>query len=333
MNSATTVGYVVLLGLLTGTHAATWGGFRDAPFEGFKRVSFLRSIVAAVMAAVALATATGLETTMALPVLVGVLYATERFATEWWKSFIREDNQVAYAIPMRIAVLGRPVDARFPRYVTGAAVLACVVTAGWTAAALQPDDGGPLWLLVLFGGLGGWLTAAGGAWKDAPVEGFSGWKLLRSPTAATTWTVFLLPFTRDWVALAVAAGGLSVLSIETYKTFFTGGRPPGKFTGRPVRHSAQPQRNRCRLLHAGSYAAFAAAAGLAAMLGPGVRPTPSALSLVVLAAVASTTAVLVAFVDTSTGRADQRRVVRDADRLDRQSRTSGAEVVVRRAER
>ena len=189
MNSATAVGCTVLLALLTGTHAATWGAFKDSPFEGFKRLSFVRSIVLAVTAAFVLSTTTGLATALGLPVLVGVLYATERFATEWWKSFIREDEQGAYAIPMRVAVRGRTVDARFPRYVTGAVVLAGAVMAGWTAAVLQPEDGGPAWLLVLVGAVGGWLTAAGGAWKDAPVEGFSGWKFLRSPTVATAWTL------------------------------------------------------------------------------------------------------------------------------------------------
>ena len=333
MNSATAVGCTVLLALLTGTHAATWGAFKDSPFESFKRLSFVRSIVLAVTAAFVLSTATGLATALGLPVLVGVLYATERFATEWWKSFIREDEQGAYAIPMRVAVRGRTVDARFPRYVTGAVVLAGAVMAGWTAAVLQPEDGGPAWLLVLVGSVGGWLTAAGGAWKDAPVEGFSGWKFLRSPTVATAWTVLLMLFTDDWVALAVGAGGLSVLSIETYKTFFTRGRPPGKFAGKPVRHVAQPQRNRCRLLHAGSYACLACAAGLAALIGGPALPSPTAFLLVGLAAGALTIALLVAAVDPAQGPADQRRVAQDADRLDRQSRTSGVEDALRRAER
>ena len=46
---------------------------------------------------------------------------------------------------------------------------------------------------MLVGGTGGWLTAVGGAWKDAPVEGFSGWKFLRSPAVATGWALLLAP--------------------------------------------------------------------------------------------------------------------------------------------
>ncbi len=118
---------------------------------------------------------------------------------------------------------------------------------------------------MLVGGIGGWLTAVGGAWKDAPVEGFSGWKFLRSPVVATAWTIMLLPFTQDWVSLTFAAAGLSVLSIETYKTFFTGGRPPGKFDGKPMRPGVDVQRHRCQVLHSGVYVCLASVAGMAAL--------------------------------------------------------------------
>lgn len=331
MNGATTIGYGVLLALFTGTHAATWGAFKDAPFEGFKRVSFLRTIVVAQTAAMVLVTAKDLE--LAAPVLVGVLYAAERLATEWWKSFVREDDQSAYSIPMRVAVLGRPVDAPFPRYVAGAAVLAVVVTAAVTTTRLQPADGGPVWKALLIGGVGGWMTAAGGAWKDAPVEGFSAWKFLRSPTVATAWTVLLLLFTRDWVALAVGAAGLSVLSIETYKTFFTGGRPPGKFAGKPVRQAVEPHRDRCRFLHAASCAALASTVGLTALLGPAALPVTTALLLALPVVAAVTTAVLVAPVDTCASTAGERKVGGGAGRGDRQGGASGVEVALRRAGR
>ena len=299
--------YVVVLALICGTHAATWGAFKETPFEGFKPASFVRSIVVAVVAAVFLATATDLESTVAPIVLVGLLYATERLATELWKSFVREDDQSAYAIPMRIAVLGRPVDGRFSRYLMGFVVLVSVGVMGCTAAALQPADGGALWMLVLVGGIGGWLTAVGGAWKDAPVEGFSGWKFLRSPVVATAWTTMVLPFTHDWVMLTVAAAGLSVWSIETYKTFFTGGRPPGKFDGKPVRPALGVQRDRCRLLHSGAYVSLACVTGMAALFNEWA--VASALSLVVLTVVAATMSVLVALGNTSPEPVEQRRVV------------------------
>jgi hypothetical protein len=285
---------VILLALICGTHAATWGAFKDTPFEGFKLVSFVRSIFVAMGVALLLAAATDLEKTMTPIVLVGLLYAAERLATELWKSFIREDDQSAYAIPMRIALLGRPVDGRFPRYLTGLLVVGGMVSVGGFATALQPAGGGAPWMLLLVGGLGGWLTAVGGAWKDAPVEGFSGWKFLRSPVVATAWTIMLVPFTGSWVMLSVAAAGLAVLSIETYKTFFTGGRPPGKFDGKPTHAAGGIQRDRCRLLHSGAFASLTCVTGLAALFDGGGRLVPSVLSLVVLTAVGAAMTTLVA---------------------------------------
>ena len=305
-------GYVVVLALICGVHAASWGGFKDTPFEGFKVVSFLRSIVVAVVTAVALATLTDLDATLDPILIVGLLYAVERLGTELWKSFIREDDQSAYAIPMRIAVLGRTVDGRLPRYLTGVVVLLGVVLMGVAAAALQPADDGPLWLLLAVGGIGGWLTAVGGAWKDAPVEGFSGWKFLRSPAVATAWTAMLLPFSQDWVVLSVAAAGLSVVAIETYKTFFTGGRPPGKFDHKPVRPFSGVHRDRCRLLHSGAYLCLAFVTGMAALLGAEAGLTPRVVSLVVLTVVAALVSALVAANSSITTRAAGRTVGTDA---------------------
>ena len=304
--------YVVILALLAGTHAATWGAFKDSPFEGFKPVSFVRSIVVAVVVAVALASATDLETTMAPVVFVGVLYGVERLATELWKSFLREDDQDAYAIPMRIAILGRIVEGRVARYALGFVVLAVIVVMSWAAAALQPADGGHVSVLVIVGGIGGWLTAVGGAWKDAPVEGFSGWKFLRSPVVATAWTIILLPFTHDWVALTFAAAGLSVLSIETYKTFFTGGRPPGKFDGKPVRRGLRVLRHRCQLLHASIYLCLAFVAAMTAVFDTEDWLSTNMVSLLVLTVVAATMSVRVALSASMPAPVVRRNVVTDA---------------------
>jgi hypothetical protein len=306
------IAYVVMLALLTGTHAATWGAYKDSPFEGFKPVSFARTIVLAVLAAAVLATTTDLESSMAPLVFVGLIYAVERLATELWKSFIREDDQDAYAIPMRIAVLGRTVDGRGPRYLMGVGIFVSVVVMAFAAAALQPDDGGSLLLLVLVGGIGGWLTAVGGAWKDAPVEGFSGWKFLRSPVVASAWTIMLLPFTQDWVSMTLAAAGLSVLSIETYKTFFTGGRPPGKFDGKPMRPGVEVPRHRCQILHSGVYVCLALVAGMVAVFDTEAWLSPSMISLVVLTLVSATISVRVARSPWGPAPAVRRKVVTDA---------------------
>jgi len=258
-----------LVGLMCGLHAATWGGFKDSPFEGFKPASFVRSILLGLGSALAISVATDLESTQSVLVLVGLCYVLERLATEWWKAIVREDDQSAYSIPMRLAVHGRPIDEQGRRYAIGVIIAGCLLLACWTADEIQlAVSTPPLWSVVLLAGFGGWLTAVGGAWKDAPVEGFSGWKFLRSPVVATAWAVVLSRFTGDWVLLALAAAGWSVISIETYKTFLTGGRPPGKFADRPVRFIPRAARDACRATHVSLYGV------LAIGLGFGLLPTP-----------------------------------------------------------
>ncbi|MGH3423337.1 MAG: hypothetical protein ACRDO8_01335, partial [Nocardioidaceae bacterium] len=237
-------------------------------------------------------------------VAVGVVYAVERLATEWWKAIWREDDQLAYTIPMRLGFRGRPVDDPLLRYTVGALVAAGVIAAMLVTDAVQGLlPGLPPWLVVpVVGGIGGWATACGGAWKDAPVEGFSGWKFLRSPVVATAWAVPLSVLTDSWVLLPLAAGGLAVASIETYKTFLTGGRPPGKFATRPVRFCYPRMRRLLPAAHALLWAVFAVVAvttvaapmhGLAVPELGALSPELPETLLYAVAAVACALAVLV----------------------------------------
>ena len=251
---------IIVVGALTGLHAATWGAFKDSPFEGFRVMKFVRSVALGVVAAEAAHRLTGVSD---LLVLIGLAYCAERLATEWWKAILREDRQDAYTIPMRLAVRGRTVDHRLNRYAAGVAILTGLLGVLTLATAAQDRLAAlPLWLLVALGGVGGWLTAFGGAWKDAPIEGFETLKFFRSPVVATAWATVLVPFTTNLPVLAVAAAGWSVISIETYKTFLDGGAP-GKFGDKPARYAAAQVRRACGALHGGVYAVLTVALALA----------------------------------------------------------------------
>lgn len=277
---------VALVGLLTGLHAATWGAYKDSPFEGFRPTSFLRTLALGLAVAMTLAGTTGLDHGHLL-VFIGVTYALERLLTEWWKSIVREDDQSAYAIPMRLAIHGRTIESRLHRYAAGAAVAAGLAGACWVARELQAAVPPlPIWTALVIAGAGGWLTAVGGAWKDAPIEGFSGWKFLRSPAVSTAWAFVLIGFTHDWVTLTVAAAGWSVISIETYKTFLTGGRPPGKFDTKPARFAVGEAREVCRAVHIGLYAVLAAVA-VAPLVTTSTARASEALALAVVALAAA----------------------------------------------
>lgn len=255
--------FAVGLGMTAGTHVATWGMFKDAPHEGFFWRRYLRGIALAVGVAMALTLFPRVSISEARDLVpyFGVVYAVERVLTELWKLTIRDDNQGKYAIPMRLAVRRHVVDARAARYAVG--VFLVIVLTGAAAvlyhAQLEHRHATGWIVVLLVGGAGGWFSALGGAYKDAPVEGFDWLKFPRSPLTSLAWSVPLATFTTNWVVLAVGAGGYSVATIETYKKFWAPQRPPGKFSGKPIAHPEMLTRRRWfRLLFVGLWLAIIA---------------------------------------------------------------------------
>jgi hypothetical protein len=228
----------VVIGLLAGTHVSTWGMYKDAIHEGFTWPKYFRSILigAGVGAILQSVFALELTHTAGMVVFFGLVYAVERLLLELWKGYIREEDQSKYFIPMQFGILGKPVKNRAVRWSVLVGILVVLALCVWGTLELQaayPDL--PAWLvLVTIGSLGGWLTAFGGAWKDAPVEGFETLKFFRSPLISLFWAVVVANFTDSWLFIGVAAAGYSVATIETYKTFFFPSKPRGKFAGKPI---------------------------------------------------------------------------------------------------
>jgi len=228
----------VLIGLAAGLHISTWGMYKDSIHEGFTWPKYFRSGIVGMLVAVVLFYLTGLA--LAGPgdmvVFFGMVYAMERLTLELWKGFIRVEDQSKYFIPMQFGVGGKPIDDARIRYGAMAGVIALLLLCLWGVIALQGThpDLPPLLVLLTVGSLGGWLTAFGGAWKDAPVEGFETFKFFRSPGVTFFWAVLLAFFTENWVFIGVGAAGYSVTTIETYKTFFFPSKPRGKFAGKPI---------------------------------------------------------------------------------------------------
>ena len=230
----------VMIGAVAGAHASTWGMYKDAIHEGFTWPKYSRSIVVGAVVGLILATVLRFDLSSAAGwvVFFGLVYASERLLLELWKGYIREEDQSKYFIPMQFGVLGKPVKNRAVRWTVLAGVVLVLVGSVWGVVALQravPEL--PAWLvLVTIGAFGGWLTAFGGAWKDAPVEGFETFKFFRSPLISLFWAVVMAYFTDSWLYIGVAGAGYSVATIETYKTFFFPSKPRGKFAGKPITH-------------------------------------------------------------------------------------------------
>lgn len=226
------------LGTLAGLHTATWGMYKDAIHEGFYWPRYFRSpIVGLVMGVIAIHFGHWhLSTAAAMVSFFGVCYVLERGAIELWKTFLRNEDQSKYFIPMQFAVFGKVVHDQSRRLVIGAVITAAVCgtfLAVHYGASRLPLEGSPV-TVFLVASISGWISAFLGAWKDAPVEGFQPLKFVRSPLWAGFYGLLLAHFNMSILVVMMAGLGFTIFTLETYKTFFFPSKPRGKFAGKPI---------------------------------------------------------------------------------------------------
>jgi hypothetical protein len=270
----------LVVGVLAGLHTATWGMYKDAIHEGFTVRHYLRSVFVSALAAPVIMRVAGLDplTASGLVVLFGVTYCAERGLTEFWKTFVRFVDQSKFTIPMQFHVFGRVIPQGPVRWAIAAGhVAAAALLLVWIRSLQDHAFQWPRPVVVLLiGSIGGWYSACGGGFKDAPIEGFSALKFVRSPVLSGLYALLLSNFARDYVLLALGGLGYTVATIETYKTFFFPSKPRGKFAGKPILY---PQflslRQRFVPLYAGIWVLVMATFGLA-FLGPRAASTPPA---------------------------------------------------------
>jgi hypothetical protein len=221
---------------MAGAHTSTWGMFKDCPHEGFTWPKYLRSTLVSTGLALAWQAAVSLPLSSAgaRVVLFGLVYVTERGLVELYKGYLREEDQSKYFIPMQFHVMGRVVHSRPVRWAVAGAWVAVILGVVSGTTVLQRSSMAPLSAVLLVGSVGGWLSAFGGAFKDAPIEGFETLKFFRSPVLALTWSLVVACFTTEVLFVALCGLGYTVATIETYKTFFFPNKPRGKFAGKPI---------------------------------------------------------------------------------------------------
>lgn len=230
----------LLVGLAAGGHISTWGMYKDSIHEGFTVPRYLRSTFVGLFWAPVAARIVGIDATTAagIVILFGLTYALERATTEFWKTFIRDEDQSKYFIPMQFHVFGHVPRNRILRLSVGLAYVAAAFGLLRVVQMLQPAPGtqGPLWQVLLIASIGGWYSACGGAFKDAPIEGFEWFKFFRSPASAMLYGFLVSRFTDSYVLITLCAIGYTVATLETWKTFFFPSKPRGKFAGKPITH-------------------------------------------------------------------------------------------------
>jgi len=233
------IGIAAIAGVLAGMHSAIWGMYKDALYEGFATDRFLRSVILGALCGV------GVQALLRLPlpdlgsfvVLFGLAYSTERGIVEVWKTFLRDEDQSKYTIPTRLSIRGVPVRSRLGRFVAGVGYVIAIALCLLVIGRLEPGGStiDSMTRVATVGFVVGAIIAVGGAWRDAPLEGFDPLKFLRSPMIALGVALLLSRFTDSYFQIAVAAIGYERAVAETYKTFCLPSHTCGKFAGKPVR--------------------------------------------------------------------------------------------------
>ena len=154
------------LGFLAGLHTSTWGFYKDAPYEGYSLGRYLRSTWISTLLAIPAFYFSGLDVTQPGQALVfwGLIYVLERAVMEYYKTFLREEDQSKYFIPMTFHIGGNVMTDRSKRLrvaVAYASALAAIVYGVYLAD--QAGLGTQLWAILLIGSIGGWISAIGGA--------------------------------------------------------------------------------------------------------------------------------------------------------------------------
>lgn len=228
----------LIIGLCAGLHTSTWGMYKDAPYEGFTWIKYFRSTILSAFIALAVATFAELDLTQTsnMIILYGFVYVIERAIIEYYKTFLREQDQSKYFIPMQFSVQGNVVKSRAVRLSAGFGYLVGVLGVAFLVYYLQQSGAiSNKWVALLtVGSFGGWISAFGGAWKDAPKEGFETLKFFRSPSMALGYAIMLANFTDNYLYICFGGLGFTIGTIETYKTFFFPSKPRGKFAGKEI---------------------------------------------------------------------------------------------------
>ena len=207
---------------ISGLYTSLWGAFKDCPYEGFKPRTFPRSVAFHLAIFLLLCVLPENRESLLRMSLVQVFFATmglERFLAELYKGFFRTEDQCKYFVPSRITFFGRHVASDLARYAAGVVLVLGVFAVLLVGYRVMSFFG---FLAVAYAT--GLIVSLGGAYKDAPFEGFSPLKFQRSALvlAVLSPVFYFLNVAQTPVTLGFLVymnGGLERFVVEYYKTY------------------------------------------------------------------------------------------------------------------
>ncbi|MBT3605071.1 MAG: hypothetical protein HOE48_23390 [Candidatus Latescibacteria bacterium] len=211
-----------LVSLVSGLYTSFWGAFKDSPFEDFKKPTFPRSVYFHAVIFVALYFIPLFQASFAVLKYFQIFFLVmglERFLAELYKGFFRTEDQSKYFVPSRITFFGKHVQSDILRYLVGTVLVLAVF-----AVVTIPFPITSFWMFLLVAYATGLLVSLGGAYKDAPFEGFQPLKFQRSGVVLAVCSP-LFYFISDPMQpvslgfLIYMNGGLERFVVEYYKTY------------------------------------------------------------------------------------------------------------------
>ncbi len=209
-------GLMFLVSVISGLYTSLWGAFKDSPYEGLKKKTFPRSVyfsVAIFLLAYWLDGQSLIEVSFIS--LFFALMGVERISSEIYKGFFRTEAQDKYFVPSRITFFGKYVSSDLLRYFVGVIFFVLIFVVFQLDFVITQ-----WWQFALVAYLTGLFTSFGGAYKDAPFEGFSLLKFQRSSLVVLILTPFFYSLGPVKLGLLVYMnGGLERFVVEYYKTY------------------------------------------------------------------------------------------------------------------
>jgi hypothetical protein len=218
---------VVIIGFVSGLHAALYGAYKDAPHESFMMRRFVRELVFSVTIAGVLAAFHFSDRQTPFVVYVSV-FALSRIATEFWKLFLRIEPQEGFRIPTQVHWVKGVVQNPVIRLIMGIGFLGGIYGC-YRLFALLPHSLPWVTVGLIVGGGIGLGEAIVGAYKDGSIEGFSFCKFLKSPTFGTLGGLVACFHTTSLVFLLFASIGTMRMFNELLFKMIVRDYTPGKF--------------------------------------------------------------------------------------------------------
>lgn len=207
---------------MAGIHRASWGAFKDSPYEGFEVKKYLRSVLVGVIWSLFLFFwLPGKVSSVPLLYIFLIVVLLDTLSVEIYKLFFRIEDQKKYKIPSRFHFWNKEISSEGQRNAIGflSSGLLIVVFSSLFSVNLDPNPAIRFFVGMMLGFVAGLCEAVGGMWKDAPFEGFEPLKFFRSPSVGTIAGSFLFLFQSNLGVVLLATFGADRMLIETYKTF------------------------------------------------------------------------------------------------------------------